>query len=61
MRQYFFMFLGVVSKYCGGETPAFKAVIVNSVPVGAGVSSSASLEVATYMFLDAMNDPNSAT
>ena len=32
--------------------PAFKAVIVTSVPIGGGVSSSASLEVATYTFLE---------
>ena len=32
--------------------PGFKAVIVTSVPIGGGVSSSASLEVAMYTFLE---------
>lgn len=31
--------------------PAFKAVIASSVPLGGGLSSSASLEVAVYTFL----------
>lgn len=44
-----------------GDTPAFEAVIVTSVPVGAGLSSSASLEVAMYTFFDAINGPNSVT
>ena len=34
--------------------PSFEAVIVTSVPLGGGVSSSASLEVATYTFLEAL-------
>ena len=34
--------------------PSFDAVIVTSVPLGGGVSSSASLEVATYTFLEAL-------
>lgn len=34
-----------------GKIPSFDAVIVTSVPLGGGVSSSASLEVATFMFL----------
>lgn len=38
-----------------GDTPAFEAVIVTSVPIGGGLSSSASLEIATYAFLDALN------
>ncbi|XP_051175831.1 galactokinase-like isoform X2 [Leptopilina boulardi] len=37
-----------------GILPGFKAVIVSTVPVGAGLSSSAALEVATYTFLEAM-------
>lgn len=34
--------------------PSFDAVIVTSVPVGAGLSSSASLEVATFSLLEAL-------
>lgn len=37
-----------------GLVPGFNAVIVSTVPVGAGLSSSAALEVATYTFLEAM-------
>lgn len=48
---------GVIANYLG-EIPAFRAVIINSVPVGCGLSSSASLEVAVYTFLDALNGPN---
>ncbi|XP_076169736.1 galactokinase isoform X2 [Ptiloglossa arizonensis] len=36
------------------DTPAFNAVIASSVPIGAGLSSSAALEVATYTFLEAI-------
>ncbi|XP_045476102.1 galactokinase-like [Harmonia axyridis] len=46
---------GVLANYKGGPFPAFQAAIVNSVPIGGGLSSSASLEVATYMFLDAIS------
>ncbi|KAL3266738.1 hypothetical protein HHI36_010899 [Cryptolaemus montrouzieri] len=46
---------GVVANYKGGPLSAFKAAIVNSVPIGGGLSSSASLEVATYLFLDAIS------
>ncbi|GFR58012.1 galactokinase-like [Elysia marginata] len=35
-----------------GTVPSFDAVIISSVPLGGGVSSSASLEVATYKFLE---------
>lgn len=45
---------GVIANYKGGPVPAFQAAIVNSVPIGGGLSSSASLEVATYCFLDAI-------
>lgn len=48
---------GVIANYLG-DTPAFQAVIVTSVPVGGGLSSSAALEVAMYTFLDALNGPN---
>ncbi|XP_042310529.1 galactokinase [Sceloporus undulatus] len=42
---------GVVQHYKAGPLPGFNAVITSSVPLGAGLSSSASLEVATYTFL----------
>ncbi|KAK4874707.1 hypothetical protein RN001_014067 [Aquatica leii] len=48
---------GVIVNYVG-EPPTFQAVIASSVPTGGGLSSSASLEVATYTFLDALNGPN---
>ncbi|KAG7189460.1 hypothetical protein KM043_017156 [Ampulex compressa] len=38
------------------DLPAFNAVVVSTVPVGAGLSSSAALEVATYTFLEAMSN-----
>lgn len=34
------------------DMPGFDAVVVSTVPVGAGLSSSAALEVATYTFLE---------
>lgn len=40
--------------HISGDVPAFNAVIVSSVPVGAGLSSSAALEVATYTFLETL-------
>lgn len=40
--------------YFKGNVPGFNAVIVSSVPLGGGVSSSASLEVATYTFLESL-------
>ncbi|XP_044758538.1 galactokinase-like [Coccinella septempunctata] len=46
---------GVLANYKGGSFPAFQVAIVNSVPIGGGLSSSASLEVATYLFLDAIS------
>lgn len=45
---------GVVANYKGLVKP-FDAVISSSVPIGGGLSSSASLEVAFYTFLDALN------
>lgn len=39
-----------------GDVPAFNAVIVSTVPAGAGLSSSAALEVATYTFLEALSE-----
>lgn len=35
-----------------GHIPAFEAAIATTVPLGAGLSSSAALEVATFMFLE---------
>ncbi|RZC38126.1 galactokinase-like, partial [Asbolus verrucosus] len=49
---------GVISNYIGGTPPAFNAVIASTIPTGGGLSSSAALEVATYMFLDALMGPN---
>lgn len=37
------------------DVPTFDAVIVSNVPAGAGLSSSAALEVATYTFLEALS------
>ncbi|VEN50437.1 unnamed protein product [Callosobruchus maculatus] len=52
---------GVVAKYLGGSPPAFTAVVHSSVPLGGGLSSSASLEVATYVFLDALTGDTSVS
>ncbi|XP_069608142.1 galactokinase [Ranitomeya imitator] len=42
---------GVIQHYRAGPIPGFNAVIATSVPLGGGLSSSASLEVAVYSFL----------
>ncbi|KAM9296702.1 galactokinase [Gastrophryne carolinensis] len=42
---------GVIQHYRASPVPGFNAVIATSVPLGGGLSSSASLEVATYTFL----------
>lgn len=42
---------GVIANF-PGQIPAFDAMIASSVPLGGGLSSSASLEVATYTFLE---------
>ncbi|XP_074121254.1 galactokinase [Sminthopsis crassicaudata] len=43
---------GVIKHYpATSPLPGFNAVVVSSVPLGGGLSSSASLEVATYTFL----------
>ncbi|MBN3306346.1 GALK1 Galactokinase, partial [Amia calva] len=42
---------GVLQHYRAGPLPGFQAVLASSVPLGGGLSSSASLEVAVYTFL----------
>ncbi|XP_078426973.1 galactokinase [Cetorhinus maximus] len=42
---------GVIQHYRAGPLPGFKAVMASNVPLGGGLSSSASLEVAMYTFL----------
>ncbi|KAG8565714.1 hypothetical protein GDO81_012955 [Engystomops pustulosus] len=42
---------GVIQHYRAGPIPGFNAVIATSVPLGGGLSSSASLEVASYTFM----------
>ncbi|XP_039894532.1 galactokinase isoform X2 [Simochromis diagramma] len=42
---------GVIHHYRASPVPGFRAVIATSVPLGGGLSSSASLEVAFYTFL----------
>lgn len=41
-----------------GTLNPFDAVIISSVPLGGGLSSSAALEVATYLFLDQLDGNN---
>lgn len=45
---------GVVANYLGPMC-SFDAVVISTVPLGGGVSSSASLEVGTYTFMDELN------
>ncbi|CAK8684997.1 unnamed protein product [Clavelina lepadiformis] len=45
---------GVVQCFKIAPVPGFKAVLLSSVPIGGGVSSSASLEVAVYTFLEVL-------
>lgn len=49
---------GVIANFIGPKT-AFKAVIKSNVPLGAGLSSSASLEVATYTLLECLTGKKS--
>ncbi|KAM9004726.1 galactokinase isoform X1 [Sarcophilus harrisii] len=52
---------GVIQHYpATGPLPGFNAVVASSVPLGSGLSSSASLEVATYTFLQQLC-PDSGT
>lgn len=48
---------GVVAHFPGLIRSGFNAVVVSSVPPGAGLSSSAALEVATFSFLRALLEP----
>lgn len=52
--NFLFLFLSMICGICSGLPPGFDAVVVSTVPVGAGLSSSAALEVATYTFLEAL-------
>ncbi|KAJ7372651.1 Galactokinase [Desmophyllum pertusum] len=45
---------GVIANF-PEQVPAFDAMIASSVPLGGGLSSSASLEVATYTFLEQLS------
>ncbi|KAL0594602.1 Galactokinase [Plecturocebus cupreus] len=51
---------GVIQYYPAAPLPGFSAVLVSSVPLGGGLSSSASLEVAMYTFLQQLC-PDSGT
>ncbi|KAF7645747.1 hypothetical protein LDENG_00198540 [Lucifuga dentata] len=46
---------GVVQHYRAGPLPGFRAAVASSVPLGGGLSSSASLEVAFYTFLQQLS------
>nr|CAB3248187.1 galactokinase-like [Phallusia mammillata] len=50
---------GVVQTFKGAAIPGFKAVIVSSVPLGGGLSSSASIEVALHTFLESITGEKS--
>lgn len=51
---------GVIANY-KGTLHSFSAVVTTSVPIGGGLSSSASLEVAFYTFLDALSGQGGET
>jgi galactokinase len=51
---YSFIYLNSTHNLPSGTVVAFNAVIVTSVPIGGGLSSSASLEVSVYTFLEAL-------
>ena len=44
----------IILSYSTGQLSSFDACVCTSVPLGGGLSSSASLEVATYTFLEAL-------
>lgn len=50
---------GVIHHYKAPPVPGFRAVIASSVPLGGGLSSSASLEVAFYTFLQQLKPDDS--
>ncbi|KAJ7987829.1 hypothetical protein DPEC_G00330580 [Dallia pectoralis] len=52
---------GVVQHYRAPPVPGFRAVIASSVPVGGGLSSSASLEVAMYTFIQQLKPDDGDT
>jgi len=53
---------GVVANFHSGEQLSnFEAVVVGSVPLGGGVSSSASVEVAMYTFLEELTGSKAAS
>ncbi|XP_008287582.1 galactokinase [Stegastes partitus] len=52
---------GVIQHYRAPPVPGFKAVISSSVPLGGGLSSSASLEVAVYTFLQQLQPDDGDT
>lgn len=47
--------VGVIVNHVG-YVPSFRAVISSTVPIGGGLSSSASLEVSVYTFIDAITN-----
>ncbi|XP_007544099.1 galactokinase [Poecilia formosa] len=49
---------GVIQHYRAPGLPNFRAVVASSVPLGGGLSSSASLEVAFYTFLQQLKPDN---
>ncbi|CAG7708773.1 unnamed protein product [Allacma fusca] len=49
---------GVIEHFPADSIPGFDAAIVTTVPLGGGLSSSASLEVATATFLEALTGNN---
>lgn len=51
---------GVLHHYKASPVPGFSAVIASSVPLGGGLSSSASLEVAFYTFLQQLKPDDGA-
>ncbi|KZS17139.1 Galactokinase [Daphnia magna] len=53
---------GVIAGFHASVSKGFDCVIVSSIPVGAGLSSSAAIEVASYTLLEALfNSPSSSS
>ena len=61
-RTYFAFLKFICSFTCTviivGKVPGFDCTMVTSVPLGGGVSSSASVEVGTYVFIDQLTGIN---